>query len=432
MNVRTILKCEVCDTLTLLRTQAGWLSQHPIKFNCGNCEITISGTVYFDQKNATVDFEFTNAEMISNEDDIEYQIKASGELLTSKLQKHAQKNPEFIPPFFEVLSAMGKDDFQDFKQRTIKFIHSIEDWPKIKRINELWLKGNYDYLKNEVNYFLSEKKYPLSNQLEQLMAVHHLTLKFFNPIMNKKRFQDNSGFILNQINKFSKENIDLLIELVQYFKQNNLIKRFENKLFRLCNQFVKKFKFIIPAFSLNFYKEVKSSIYKNKGISTASFEDFKELYLDYYEVLGDISILLISFNNLLYRKDFNDVEDKRSDIKSIDDLRNKSKGIKLNFLNNKEKYSNLLSNEMDNNIRNAIGHNSFKFDTFTQLITFYPKGEDNKDRIEEVYLAEFAFKCLKLFWTLIDLYELLYQTQKVYLLTQGNFPTFDLEEFINE
>ena len=58
MTARTILKCDVCGETTMLRTQIGWLKQHPIRVHCGECNILISGTLETDQENAAYKLSF--------------------------------------------------------------------------------------------------------------------------------------------------------------------------------------------------------------------------------------------------------------------------------------------------------------------------------------------------------------------------------------
>ncbi len=44
MTNRSFLKCEVCGAITLMRLQAGWPEEHPLRVPCGRCGILISGT----------------------------------------------------------------------------------------------------------------------------------------------------------------------------------------------------------------------------------------------------------------------------------------------------------------------------------------------------------------------------------------------------
>ena len=86
VTIRNCLKCEVCNTVTLVRIQIGWLDSHPIRYNCGNCDILISGIANFDQKKIDYNLSFQNAIRV-DETEAEYYIEISGELLTKKVEK---------------------------------------------------------------------------------------------------------------------------------------------------------------------------------------------------------------------------------------------------------------------------------------------------------------------------------------------------------
>jgi ribosomal protein S27AE len=66
MTVRQVIGCEVCGATTLLRTQLGWLRQHPIRIPCGRCGITILGEVNLFPETAGFDFKFKNARRLED------------------------------------------------------------------------------------------------------------------------------------------------------------------------------------------------------------------------------------------------------------------------------------------------------------------------------------------------------------------------------
>lgn len=110
---------------------------------------------------------------------------------------------------------------------------------------------------------------------------------------------------------------------------------------------------------------------------------------------------------------------------NISDYCSKTKGVKLEFLDGKEEFDKIVFPHLNNKIRNAIGHNTYRIDTRTQEITFYPKGDEQSTDIIRLTLSQFARKCWDIFQALISLSELVYQTRKVYYLSQKLEPTFE-------
>jgi len=87
---RAYLKCEVCEAITVVRTQIGYLDQHPIRICCGRCGILFNGLIVIDQKRGTYSLDFYNASQVRGRPlpTPDFIIESSGELLTDKLQAY--------------------------------------------------------------------------------------------------------------------------------------------------------------------------------------------------------------------------------------------------------------------------------------------------------------------------------------------------------
>ena len=423
MTVRSMLKCDVCGTVTMLRTQLGWLDQHPIRIPCGKCKTLILGMVFLNQEKGTCEFKFENA---ANTEEIipEYYIEVGGEILTDKLQKYNKdKIPMLPPPFFYTFNAMELENYQMFKNRVIDFTNFIKnDWPNIRRINDLWLNRKYEYIAKEVWKYFSKDKYPMDNKLQIYMAVHHFNMMCFEDIIDEKRFKNTSKLLLQGTAELFKRDIGKMMSLVLYFEDKGLLHKYEDKLFGQFEQFLKLFPFLIPAFGLKFYKNKNHDLYKTKGIITTCFEDLKQFYQDSYEVAGEIIKIVIAFNNLKYRGSFQKMMVKRKDVINLTDLDEKSKGVRLEFVTGEEDYDNLVYPYLDNQLRNAIGHNSYEYDVISQIVTYYPSGVVSEGKEEKIYLTEFADICWNIFLSLIDLSELIYTVRKCSYLAKGYEP----------
>lgn len=428
--MRKNYECEVCGASTLVRIQLGWLNMHPIRFNCGECGILITGQLYAEQQSPNVHIDFDNVKELEDISKSDYYIEVSGELLTKKLQSFNHEE-SIIPPFFSSGIGLMGEQYNSFKEKTYSFLYALENkWAIYRRFNELWFNKNYKYLKQDLKKHIPNKEFPLNNELQYLTAIRQININILSSILNKNFFDKQIKFISDEIVRQMRMNPGELNSLAKDY--GSLLHRYDEKIFDIIKQFTEKFRFMIPVFGADFYEDDKQSVLEKKGITTVSFEELKLFYVDIYEVITELLDLIISYNNLKYRNNYQLMKTKRRDIVNISDYRNKTKGTKLEFLDGKEEFDKIVFPHLDNKIRNAIGHNTYRIDVQTQEITFYPKGDEQIPDILKLTLSQFTRKCWDIFQALINLSELVYQTRKVYYLSQRLEPSFEhifIEDF---
>ncbi|OME34921.1 hypothetical protein [Paenibacillus odorifer] len=422
-NIRSYYKCEVCGYVTLVRTQYGWLDSHPIRYTCGNCKILIKGIAILDQQNADFRIDIENASLVSPENEADFYIETSGELLTEKLQPYNSETHWYIPPpFFRGLWGMGDpsdpqsgyEKFDIFKKNVISFLHTTKnEWPRIRRINELWHHENHEYLVQEVRKVLPKKQFPMNNRLEYLRGVHFITKFFLQPVIS----YEHNETIFRELKSLFEQNPANMIELSRYFKDH--YRSYDRRILRIIEHFTEVFKFLIPAYGLTYYHEISEDLVEKKGMTTAAFEDIKEFYIDTYEFVAEIVPIIIGYNNLKYRDDFKKMSDTKPKYE-FDKFLEAHKGKKVEYIDGTEVFDSLIvDGSIDNKIRNAIGHNTYEFDGISQLIKYDPVGKNKPSDIREMYLVQFAGKCLSIFQTVVHIWELLYQTEKHLYVSQG-------------
>jgi hypothetical protein len=403
-----------------------------VSLPCGKCGITLSGKAHLDQSKGTTHFEFSNAENIS-EADPEFYLEISSELVTDKLRSYSGGPFTWSPPpFFQGIWGMGQERYAAFKERTLQFLHLVQhDWPTVKRINELWLNGQHQYLQDEIGRYLPKRQFPVDNAMEYLRGVHQVNLIFLWPILNHKRFERSSGLMFRMLPQLADKNSGGLNGLSQFFEGEGLLQRYDLKLLTCIENFVNKFRYLIPAFSLQFYTKRPESLLAKKGITTASFEDVKHLYAEMFEVATEVLPLAIAYNNLHHRGAFDVMKPSRKDVSTLQDFLTKSKGDRLQFLTGQEEFDCILFPHLDNKLRNAIAHASYRVNGPKQLISFFPSGVEGKGTVRRVYLLAFIQQCWSLFFSIVDLMEVVYQARKVYYIgTKGHKP-IDPRAFAN-
>jgi hypothetical protein len=419
----------------LVRTQVGWLPEHPIRIHCAKCGILISGGCIQDQEDIEFNMYFENAKELNYENvkTIDFYIEISGELLTLKIRSFDKKQDEYqVPPFFNTLWSMDDENhetFSRFKENVLQFLYFIRhDWPFVRRLHELWIAGRTEYLAEQMKEYLPEKIFPLNNNLEYLRGIHQLFLRGFHPVIHKEFYDSVTKTIWENISFVSKHYRNEFIKLTEYFNDKGLFREYENRIYGILNSFVDKYQFFITAIGLDNYKEQPNLL--KYGTTTVSFDDIKHFYLDCFEAIGEIISIIIAYNNLKYRNSHMIMaESSFTKIKDLNDyLKMQNKGHKIKFCENNEIFNSILVLESDNGLRNAIGHGSYTYDGVNQIISYYSSGKNQKGELDQIYLVDFIKKEWKMLQTVINLNELLYQTRKFYYVLHGIVP-ISLEVF---
>ena len=251
---REYLKCDVCGAVTAVRTQIGYLDQHPIRIYCGRCETLFNGLITIDQEKGEFSLVFHNASQVRGRPlpIPDFFIESSGELLTDKLKAYKDETSfACLSPFLKTFIAIDPPKMSAFITHAINFLEFRKNrWPGIQRIHDIWIKEKYEYLAKELRKYLSEKTFPLDNELELLRGVNMVTLMSFFDLLDEERFNSNSTFVMNEISQLSSNNLKELMRLVNYFEANLLIYKYESKLLTQLDRFVVIFPHLIPVFGL--------------------------------------------------------------------------------------------------------------------------------------------------------------------------------------
>lgn len=91
----------------------------------------------------------------------------------------------------------------------------------------------------------------------------------------------------------------------------------------------------------------------------------------------------------------------------------------MKALNQEELFSKCI--EMDRNVRNAIAHYTYDFDSSSQRIRFYDKYRGSEN-IVELYLCDLASLCYDNITILVYLNELFYNLRKIDFIESGMRP----------
>lgn len=403
------MKCAVCNAVTLTRLQAGWLDWHSIIVPCGRCGILISGKAVFNPPH--IRLELHNASQVE-ETHPDFYLEISGELPAKLL--HSMGEEAYVwspPPFFQAMDGMGgPENFQRFKSRAIGFLQMIEkEWPRVRRIQELWNTGKRSYLAQEVHAVLPRKQWPMNNDAEFLRGVHMIMLRFFHPILPESYYKPFTEELFKKITSVAKSNPAGFLDLLDHFSPDELLGQYDRAVFARFQAFVELYRHVIPAFAASFYVQ---TLPEDVGITTIDFDTLKHFYADSYETLSEILPLALAYNNLSQRGEFRAVKAVRRDVATLDQLLEKAKGERLKFVDGSEPFDGPFTSDLDNKLRNAIAHNSYTYDRASQHISYYPSGKMGQGDLITMTLTDFARACWALQNRTLEMAELLYQTRK--------------------
>lgn len=406
------LKCQVCGTVTLVRLQIGWLDRHPIHIPCGSCRISLEGTVSLDQEKPDFHVEFANAEQVQ-ETDIEFYAEASSELLTKKLRAFPEKRFTYAPPpFFTALWDIGQENYPEFQGRARGFLLSYrENWPVVKRINQLWLAGQLHLLDGQARQFLSERQFPMDSEVEKLRAVHNVTLKFLYPIIPDNFWSHDAPKLIDTFAECgsTEPKLKRFRRLLLSLEKQGSLPRYESSVFGLLSRFLESYERLIVGFSMTYIPGNHATIYEDRSATAVTLEDVKQLYQDAFEVIGDILPAIIGANNLLVRSHAQDMAPRRKDIRNLQDYAALQKADRFAYFDGEGPFDFVVVNIFDNLVRNSIAHNSYEYDPVTQLITF---GELGSNRTVAMYLVEFIEKVWRILAAVLNMGEVVYQLRK--------------------
>ena len=424
MIQRYCVKCPVCGKVTVLRIQAGFIDMHPIRFNCGNCKISLYGEAFFNAPNIILEMHRGN--IIQGTDEPNYLLAVSGELLCPKL-KQISTEEEILSttsPFINFVNLVGHETYEVFKRYILNCIDYIsKNQNNFIICNQLYFLNQHEHLKDILSY-LPKELYPMDNELEIYKAFHFINRQFYEVIDNKNA-NAISTLAFNEIESYAENNLSELLKLTAYFGSNNLLDKWEYNTFQLSNQIIENFYKFIPFMCHNFYKLEISTLENEYSINTISFEEIEPIYFKCYELLSDMLPIIMSLNNLKYRNNFEQMKDgikyNNKEINTLSEyISINSKAFRINCIDGTEMYDNIVFNAFDKDIRNSIGHFNYEIltqDVFNQTILFKNLKDASKNKKRS--LLKICIDMWNMFIAINNVAEFIYQIKKISFMQKG-------------
>ncbi len=421
MQMNYYLKCDICGAVSNLKYQMGYSTRHPIRFKC-QCGVSLRGE--YSEKNG---INFENAQIV---DDQPNQLPAlvvysSGDFLTK---------PPFIPKKIEQLfmptsfiSATFYLDYDQFRKEFSFVVRYRDELHQINRaINELYFAGNKNLLVETINKYYSGQIFNLktNNDMDIFRSVAKINqIQFLN-----SKESDAVMKIMSLYQKAVSERRTELERYISFLKKLNRLERWKKRIYNLCDTVYEKIDLLIPIISIDFYKGDKEEMLDGRfAITTTSFEDIKQLYVDLYELIAEVLILLVGFDNVLERGDYEKLKPVAGlKVNSLSDMANmRNKGNIIKFLDNGGKACELVCKCLSSNTRNSIGHYDYDSEEIAnslgQKIKFY--NVNNKDEFEEKTLTQICYDIWQMYNCMGVFSELIYRLEMHSRILEGQHPS---------
>jgi hypothetical protein len=430
MWIRYQIKCQNCQKITNLRLHLISQDKQSIKFDCPNpdCQSKIEGNLlidYYKFKNYKPKL-ITRIKALFNKSEgfkgFTKNFHQSLELIMSRgeLIRADFDSGDYFLEYSDGL-AVGKASETVHNKWTPFLRENFKNMEKIGMINSM--RNLYDNeiwndlidLINAYNIFNTENIKSISSRIktkckliENISFDFSSNLGFINAyfvILNHLvfpwiDFEKHSDFIEFLFNKLfspaSLENRELEI-ICSTYTENDFLKKFNHD----CSLLITRFIELRDLFKLT-YQNVD---FKESIISNPNFTEVKSFYTDCFEFLGRYSIIPLKLMNVIERGSIDSMPSgiPRNIFSTIDyDLMNNGNKIEVIEKCTTIEIVELFTERFDSKLRNGINHFKTKFNSNTQIISYYPVTKRPNEEYQISY-EDFLLKALNIFESVLRL-----------------------------
>lgn len=420
MTASMYYRCKICGSICNLKYQMGYSRKHPIRYKC-TCGISIRG-LYEEGRGIC----FENADKVA-EAIPSFVVYASGEFFTVRpfaVRTFKETIGSVPPPFILATQLLEYEDYQKEFSHIISYRDKSHSY--VRAINELYSAKNYEKVKEVIrNRFDPEERlFPLNNETDIIRAT---------TMINQFQFLNHDGInrtpkTTNHLVEVFKNHSSACADYLLFIKSLDKLEMWKRQVHSICDQVYEKIDLLMPAVSIDFIKKKKNLDLNFFAITTTSFEDIKQLYVDLYELIGNLLVLAFGIDNILLRGDYNSIKGVQGiDVKNLHGvmkMRNKGNIIKL--IDESAPIESLICKSLNSDIRNSIGHFSYVSDeiadSFGQQIRFM--NQNSNESSETRSLLQVCYDIWQMYKTLGTFNEIIHHIEIQLLSLEGNPPSF--------
>lgn len=415
MTANYFLKCPICNAITHMRSPAGYIARTPVRIHCGNCTTLMTGEFVSDERSGTCSFVPKNCEQVPRTQS-DFYSEASGEVPVHKTCPQEEDLfglPPFLSPALLCMDMVETEVLEDYIDYACHISELAVNWDSRMILYNLLLMQKCDLIRSKYADCAKKWMCDLTEEYGIQKFVHLEYLYDFGYIFGKTTMKNLLTEINYEIIHFDKSKLK---EMTDDIFTTDRVHDIQSKMFKIMEGYMSIALYVMPALSTFFLKDGKTIDKEDYGISTCSFSDIKNFYLDAFESLASCCDIIKCLDNIKHRDRYNNFGTKMT----VDNFRFHTKnGNKVKELVSTEFFSSAfaLSNDAYE-LRNAIGHNEYEYDGFRQKIHY----RSNKQEAENkrcAYLIDIARECISLMRSSIVLEFIVFE------LIRERYRTFD-------
>lgn len=423
MVVPKIITCPICGKQTYLRIQnGGYMYEYPIRVYCLNCHALMKGTFVMDQSAGPMGLTMINAKAedqnvdlkAERQIDADYVAEISGELPCMKVSVFDGKIPSDTP----YLRAASQIDMLSRIDQLKEFYAKMKEWARWKSIAfQLLSEDEMEYIPTALHNRMGTYSYTCSDYLKSLHCLQEVVCEETRYLFNSPDQEKTILQFITTLAGIDRQQLHLLVERIGGVAE---VKFAYRKIIGIFSSFMQVYQNLLPAETYQSYKSKNDS---NLGIATCSLADIKGFYLDAYETLLSLMHIPVCLDNISVRGDYmkynsvyyNFYNNKNPKIKDRyerlpdDYIRyaNLDNGKKAELMSQaSEQLQAYLAIPVNKDLRNAITHNTYKYDGLTQIITVYDQKRPSQINLT-LSLLDMAVDCIGLAKSTVLMSELL-------------------------
>lgn len=415
MTHNCYIRCPVCKSVTRLRIPVGYVSNIPIRFLCGECDTLLAGRFLINQSAITFSIQMETGEEVPP---TEYRFygEVAGELVCAKIVEERDGIPNapspnfFLTPIMRWMPRMNHEEMNRFIDFACHISDISDRWNQERILFDLFRHRQYDRIRDAFQSAAREEGCALDTLTDITRYVHRKYLYHFGGLFSEAELWRGLRKMNDEMNGMDRSAV------AGYTRELEKQGRFEGireKMFDCMDDFVKIAPFLIPAVGVLRCLTPESIDREEEGISTCTFNDIKSFYQDTYEDLAGCCDLAAGLDNILYRGDFG----KFDGLSGMEEFLRQSKGNRIKRLNPDELFSGMLGLRGDENeLRNAIGHKTYKYEGISQRIRYWKREGAPQ---QTAYLLDVAIQCVELMRSSMVVVFLLYKLSELSAVRRG-------------
>ena len=410
MIVRYPLKCNGCGVITILRIAVSHRDRDPFHFECEECHREISGIFVTDQQAAAVKGieDLRGAALSETEDGAKYFHLYSSDFATET----SQESVTGLSPFLTAHMMLGPQ-FVERMGRIAQFYGLVEnDGAELKGIARQFSEGNRKQFRLSVSRYLD---WPLDEPIDQQRALFQLFELMLGPLFHSESHVSLVSKMYSELKHLFKDKKPAFIAFVDDALVRGYLKSSRQELLDQLLRFLEEaddFRSVLPFWDA---ADQNAAFPPELAVrAPRSFNQLKSFYVDLYEAVARSLTLVTAIGNLVHRGDHNayqphpTLRDKFAP-RSMADFHTKNSAPKLAYLADLSWLSEWVQPSMDAKLRNAIGHNSSRYNPKTGNIDYQLDGAGT---VRSISYGDFLFAILRLVRTSLQLAHL---TKQLYV-----------------